>query len=66
VKVAVQNNDVQGALRLLKRKLKLDNEEHFSKLRSYAKPSEKRKMKQRTADARRRNQLKREGTRNGY
>jgi ribosomal protein S21 len=65
VKVAVQNRDLLGAMRQLKRKLRLDNEEHLSKLRAIPKPSERRKAKERTAKARLRNQKQREGSRYG-
>jgi len=66
MKVSVRGNDLDFAIRKLKRKIIKEGDEHYAKLRAIPKPSERRKAKERTAIARRRNQLKREGTRNGY
>jgi ribosomal protein S21 len=67
MRVAVQHNDVQEAMRILRKKLRIENEDHHTRLRAIPKPSERKKAKARTADARRRNQIKRQGEKaNGY
>jgi len=65
MRIAVEHNNITDAMRRLRKKLRLENEDHYSKLRAIPKPSERRKAKERTAIARRRNQLKREGSRSG-
>ena len=48
VSVSVRNNDIEGALRTLKRKLKKDNFfKEMQKREYYMKPSEIKKMKKR-------------------
>jgi ribosomal protein S21 len=64
VKVAVKNHDLLDAIKRLKKKRQREGIEHLEKLRAIPKPSERKKAKQRTAVARLRNQIKREGSRN--
>jgi len=64
MKVVVHGNINEG-IKKLKKKRQLEGAEHFEKLRSYPKPSERRRMKERTAVARLRNQIQRQGVRSG-
>ena len=58
MQVAVRGNDVDGALRILKKKLDREGLYHARRLREIAKPSERRKEKERF-NQRRKNDAKR-------
>lgn len=59
MQVVVKNGDIQGAIRLLKRKLSRDHTSAEMRIRAYAKPSERRRKKELEAERTRKKAEKR-------